>query len=95
MEAAGLPFAPIRRPEDLYEDPHLIATGGIAPIVLSDGERAGPTVGTTLLPLTLGGQRPGVRLNPPKAGEHTRQALAALGKSAAEIDALLAAGFVA
>ena len=53
MEAAGLPYAPIRRPEDLYDDPHLVATGGLAPIVLPDGERAGQAVGTTLLPFTL------------------------------------------
>jgi crotonobetainyl-CoA:carnitine CoA-transferase CaiB-like acyl-CoA transferase len=95
MEAAGLPYAPIRRPEDLYDDPHLQATGGLAPIVLPDGERAGQTVGTTLLPFTLGGARPGVRLDPPRVGQHTRQALAALGKTEAEIDAMQAAGYVA
>jgi crotonobetainyl-CoA:carnitine CoA-transferase CaiB-like acyl-CoA transferase len=95
MEAAGLPYAPIRRPEDLYDDPHLRATGGLAPIVLPDGERAGQTVGTTLLPFTMDGQRPGVRLNPPRVGEHTRQALAALGKAPDEIDALLGGGAVA
>ena len=95
MESAGLPYAPIRRPEDLYDDPHLVATGGLAPIVLPDGERAGQTVGTTLLPFTMAGQRPGVRLNPPRVGEHTRQALAALGKSPAEIDELLGGGAVA
>jgi len=95
MEAAGLPYAPIRRPEDLYDDPHLLATGGLAPIVLPDGERAGQTVGTTLLPFTLGGERPGVRLDPPRVGQHTRQTLAALGKSPAEIEALLASGAVA
>jgi crotonobetainyl-CoA:carnitine CoA-transferase CaiB-like acyl-CoA transferase len=95
MEAAGLPYAPIRRPEDLYDDPHLKATGGLAPIVLPDGERAGQTVGTTLLPFTMDGQRPGVRLNPPRVGEHTRQTLAALGKTPAEIDALLGGGAVA
>ncbi len=95
MEAAGLPYAPIRRPEDLYDDPHLKATGGLAPIVLPDGERAGQTVGTTLLPFTMAGQRPGVRLSPPRVGEHTRQTLAALGKTSAEIDALLGGGSVA
>jgi crotonobetainyl-CoA:carnitine CoA-transferase CaiB-like acyl-CoA transferase len=95
MEAAGLPYAPIRRPEDLYDDPHLKATGGLAPIVLPDGERAGQTVGTTLLPFTMDGQRPGVRLSPPRVGEHTRQTLAALGKTPAEIDALLGGGAVA
>jgi crotonobetainyl-CoA:carnitine CoA-transferase CaiB-like acyl-CoA transferase len=95
MEAAGLPYAPIRCPEDLYDDPHLKATGGLAPITLPDGERAGQTVGTTLLPFTMAGQRPGVRLNPPRVGEHTRQTLAALGKTPAEIDALLGGGAVA
>jgi crotonobetainyl-CoA:carnitine CoA-transferase CaiB-like acyl-CoA transferase len=95
MEAAGLPYAPIRRPEDLYDDPHLKATGGLAPIVLPDGERAGQTVGTTLLPFTMDGQRPGVRLSPPRVGEHTRQTLTALGKTPAEIDALLGGGAVA
>jgi crotonobetainyl-CoA:carnitine CoA-transferase CaiB-like acyl-CoA transferase len=95
MEAAGLPYAPIRRPEDLYDDPHLQATGGLAPIVLPDGERAGQTVGTTLLPFTLGGTRPGVRLDPPRVGQHTRETLAALGKTEAEIDAMQAAGYVA
>ncbi len=95
MEAAGLPYAPIRRPEDLYDDPHLLATGGLAPIVLPDGERAGQTVGTTLLPFTMDGQRPGVRLSPPRVGEHTRQTLAALGKTPAEIDTLLGGGAVA
>ncbi|MCE2907534.1 MAG: CaiB/BaiF CoA-transferase family protein [Burkholderiaceae bacterium] len=95
MEAAGLPYAPIRRPEDLYDDPHLVATGGLAPIVLPDGERAGQAVGTTLLPFTLGGVRPGVRLDPPRAGQHTRETLAALGHSEAEIDAMRAAGYVA
>src|SRR6185312_9110135 len=41
FERVGLPFAPIRRPEDLYDDPHLAATGGLADIRLPDGERAG------------------------------------------------------
>jgi crotonobetainyl-CoA:carnitine CoA-transferase CaiB-like acyl-CoA transferase len=95
MEASGLPFAPIRRPEDLYDDPHLQATGGLAPITLPDGERAGQAVGTTLLPFTLGGSRPGVRLNPPRAGEHTTELLGALGKSSADIEALRAAQVVA
>src|SRR4051812_17843064 len=32
FERAGLPYAPIRRPEDLYDDPHLLATGGLADV---------------------------------------------------------------
>src|SRR5947208_10204191 len=48
FEKAGLPFAPIRRPEDLYDDVHLNATGGLAEIRLPDGDKAGQTVRTTL-----------------------------------------------
>ena len=95
MEAAGLPFAPIRKPEELLDDPHLVATGGLADIQLTDGERAGATVKTTLFPFTLDGQRPGVRLNPPKRGEHTREVLAAVGMSEREIDALIESHAVA
>ena len=89
FEAAGLPFAPIMRPEQLLDDPHLGATGGLADITLTDGERAGQPVKTTLFPFTLDGQRLGVRLNPPRRGEHTREVLSAIGIGAREIDALV------
>ena len=31
LEAAGLPYAPIVRPEQLFQDPHLKASGGLIP----------------------------------------------------------------
>ncbi len=95
FERVGLPFAPIRRPEELYDDEHLRATGGLADITLPDGARAGQTARTTLLPFTLDGQRPGVRLQPPRRGEHTHEVLQGLGYSAQDIDALQAAHAVA
>ena len=95
FERAGLPFAPIRRPEELFDDPHLEATGGLADIRLPDGPHAGETVKTTLFPITLAGQRLGVRLDPPRMGEHTRELLAGIGYSAADIDALVAAKAIA
>jgi crotonobetainyl-CoA:carnitine CoA-transferase CaiB-like acyl-CoA transferase len=85
FETNGLPFAPITRPEELYDDEHLIASGGLADIVLPDGERAGHTTQTTLFPFTLDGQRLGVRLNPPTKGEHTDAILMELGVQPAEI----------
>ena len=88
MERVGLPFAPIRRPEDLLDDPHLLATGGLADMKLPDGERAGQTVKATLFPITMDGERLGVRLDPPRLGEHTAALLESIGYDAAQIDAL-------
>lgn len=95
FETHQLPYAPIARPEQLFDDPHLLATGGLADVVLSDGERAGQTAKTTLLPIRMAGQRLPVRSNPPKAGEHTRELLASLGYTAEDIAALALAGAVA
>ena len=88
FERAGLPFAPIRRPEDLFDDPHLAATGGLAEVELPDGDKAGQCVRTTLFPITMQGARLGVRLSPPRFGAHTDQLLRGLGYAAAEIDDL-------
>ena len=75
FERAGLPFAPIRRPEDLYDDPHSLATGGLADVRLPDGDKAGQTVKTTLFPITMAGARLGVRLRSAAAGRaHARAA---------------------
>jgi crotonobetainyl-CoA:carnitine CoA-transferase CaiB-like acyl-CoA transferase len=88
MERAGLPFAPIRRPEDLLEDEHLLATGGLADVTLPDGDKAGQQVKTTLFPITMDGSRLGVRLQPPRLGEHSRELLGSLGLAETEIDGL-------
>ncbi len=88
FEENGLPFAKIIRPEELYDDEHLIASGGLADIVLPDGDRAGETTQTTLFPFTMDGQRLGVRLNPPTKGEHTDAILQELGVQSEEIAAL-------
>ncbi len=95
FEKHALPFAPIRKPEELYDDEHLQATGGLADITLTDGDRAGQTAQTTLFPFTMGGQRLGVRLQPPRMGQHTRELLLGLGYTAAQVDGLHRQGAVA
>jgi len=90
LESAGLPFAPISRPEDLFDDPHLEAGGGLVPVTLPNG------VATRLpiLPIQLDDQRPTQGGNLAGIGEHTREILAALGVTPAECDALAAAGVI-
>jgi crotonobetainyl-CoA:carnitine CoA-transferase CaiB-like acyl-CoA transferase len=94
MEKAGLPFAPIRRPEDLLDDPHLLQTGGLVDVQLPDGARAGESVKTTLFPFMLDGKRLNVRQQPPKRGEQTDALLSKLGISEARINQLRANGVV-
>jgi crotonobetainyl-CoA:carnitine CoA-transferase CaiB-like acyl-CoA transferase len=86
----GLPYAAITRPEQLFDDPHLNATGGLAKIIISDGPKAGQEVTTPLLPITMDGKRLPIRFNPPKTGEHSNTILAELGYSFEEIQELLA-----
>jgi crotonobetainyl-CoA:carnitine CoA-transferase CaiB-like acyl-CoA transferase len=87
FERNGLPFAPITRPEDLFDDPHLNATGGLAPLQLQDGR----ATKVPLLPLTLDGHRPAVRLQPPRLNEHGPALLRELGYSQEQIAQLAAA----
>ena len=90
FEKHALPFAPITRPHDLLNDPHLQATGGLAPMTLPDGK----ATRTPLLPLMLDGQRPGVRLNPPQLGEHNEEVLRSLGYADEQIREMIDAGIV-
>jgi formyl-CoA transferase len=78
LEAAGIPYAPIVRPDQLVSDPHLRASGGLVPMQTEDGG----TTDVVLLPLTMGGRRPGVRQPLARVGQHTDEVLASLLGSA-------------
>jgi crotonobetainyl-CoA:carnitine CoA-transferase CaiB-like acyl-CoA transferase len=91
FEAAALPFASITEPQQLFDDPHLLGSGGLTEVRMNDGSMSR----VPLLPLMLDGARPGLRLQPPGIGEHTRELLCSVGYSAAEVDALIARGVAA
>jgi crotonobetainyl-CoA:carnitine CoA-transferase CaiB-like acyl-CoA transferase len=90
FERNALPFAPITKPEQLFDDPHLNATGGLAPMTLPDGRETK----VPLFPFTLDGERLPVRLQPPKLGEHTYQLLREAGYGADQLRALQARGII-
>jgi formyl-CoA transferase len=64
------------RPDQLLDDPHLRASGGLVPMQTDDGG----TTDVVLLPLLLDGRRPGVRSPLPRVGEHTEEVLGSLGR---------------
>jgi crotonobetainyl-CoA:carnitine CoA-transferase CaiB-like acyl-CoA transferase len=89
-EEAGIPFAPIARPEDLFEDPQLNEGGSLVEISLPGGRR------TKLprIPLRVGSYEFGLRLNPPAAGEGTREVLKSIDLSDEEIEQLKKEGIL-
>lgn len=91
FERNALPYAPITRPEELLDDPHLTQTGGLAPMMLTDGRQSR----VPLLPLSMDGARLGIRRDPPKPGEHTCDVLEGLGYGKPEIDGLRERGVIA
>jgi len=79
FEAKGLPFAPIKAPHELIDDPHIMSSGGMEKITLPDGDRAGESVDTILFPFKMDGAHLGVRRNPPRLGEHNDEIMRELG----------------
>ncbi len=90
LDGTGLPFAPIGRPEDMFDDPHLLASGGLETVTLDDGRIA------YLPPLPL--EMDGVRVNSdaalPTPGRDSDAVLAGLGYDAEAIAGLRKSGAV-
>lgn len=89
LEGTGLPFAPIGKPEDLFDDPHL-QQGGLEDVTLPDGT----PVRLPTIPLEMGGERLGAPQRLPMPGRDSRTVLAGLGYDKDRIAALIAAGAV-
>jgi crotonobetainyl-CoA:carnitine CoA-transferase CaiB-like acyl-CoA transferase len=90
LEQLDLPYAPVNKPGDLFDDPHLNQSGGLTNIHLPDGGEAK----TPLLPISMDGRRLPNRYDPPQIGEQTREILGEIGVSSSEIETLRKAGTI-
>ena len=84
LDQTGLPFAPINKPEDLFDDPHLNESGGLLTIDIPDG-------GSTKLPampIEMNDRRFDVHQQVPKVGEHSKEILEEIGLSDNVIESL-------
>jgi crotonobetainyl-CoA:carnitine CoA-transferase CaiB-like acyl-CoA transferase len=88
--AAQLPCAPVGRPDDLFDDPHLNANGGLLEVALRDQVRAR----VPAIPLSFDEQRFGVRRQPPACGADTTDVLREQSYSAERIKQLIDAGVI-
>ncbi|MEM6266542.1 MAG: CaiB/BaiF CoA-transferase family protein, partial [Pseudomonadota bacterium] len=89
LDGSGLPFAPIGRPQDMFDDPHL-NHGGLEDVTLDDGTQ----VRLPTIPLEMDGKRIGSPQELPVPGRDAHAVLMALGYDTAKADALIAAGAV-
>jgi crotonobetainyl-CoA:carnitine CoA-transferase CaiB-like acyl-CoA transferase len=90
LEGTGLPFAPIARPQDMFDDPHLNASGGLEPVTLASGEQTK----LPALPIEMNGARPSAPAKLATIGEHSEAILTELGLSTDQIQRLRDAGTV-
>jgi crotonobetainyl-CoA:carnitine CoA-transferase CaiB-like acyl-CoA transferase len=97
-ERCNVSWAPVGQPGDLFTDQHLLATGGLVNVFISRfGGGDGKIAGLPALPVQFGTdrQRPGIRRQPPRMGEHNAEVLGEAGFTTAEIAGLAKAGVIA
>jgi crotonobetainyl-CoA:carnitine CoA-transferase CaiB-like acyl-CoA transferase len=91
LEKANVPFAPLQRPDQLLDDPHLKQTGQLLTVPMEGGK----TGDLPKLPFTSSAYDFGLQRGAPGLGEHTREILRETGIDSTEIDALFTAKVVA
>jgi crotonobetainyl-CoA:carnitine CoA-transferase CaiB-like acyl-CoA transferase len=87
-EKAGIPFAPVARPQDLFEDPQLNQSGSLATTKLPGGGAAK----LPKIPLRMDQLPFDLRLDPPAIGEGSRELYKACGFAEEEIRRLVLDG---
>ncbi len=87
---ADISFAPVARPQDLFDHPHLLANGSLAPTTLAGGVRTR----LPLLPFQMLGWRPPLVADPPEIGQHNAEVLGTIGYADEAVARLRAAGLL-
>lgn len=87
---ADISFAPVARPQDLFDHPHLLANGSLAPTTLAGGVRTR----LPLLPFQMLGWRPPLVADPPEIGQHNAEVLGTIGYTDEAVARLRAAGLL-
>jgi crotonobetainyl-CoA:carnitine CoA-transferase CaiB-like acyl-CoA transferase len=90
LERLKIPFAPLAKPADLFDDPHLNQGNRMVETHFQNGKRAR----LPALPLEMSNHTLGLRTQPPRKGEHTRDVLREAGFSTSEIDDWISSGIV-
>ncbi|MFI5016146.1 MAG: CaiB/BaiF CoA transferase family protein [Hyphomicrobiales bacterium] len=90
FEKARLPYAPIMKPEDLFDDPQLSVEGAMVEVRKPDGG----SMPVPALPLEMAGRRFGRRLDVPRLGEHSAAIAAELGYGRELIEELVREGIL-
>jgi crotonobetainyl-CoA:carnitine CoA-transferase CaiB-like acyl-CoA transferase len=85
LERLNIPFGPLAKPGDLFDDPQLNHDGRMLDLVLPTGKHAK----LPGLPLEMGGRKTRIRRQPPAMGADTRAVLAEAGYTDTQIDELI------
>jgi crotonobetainyl-CoA:carnitine CoA-transferase CaiB-like acyl-CoA transferase len=90
LDGSGLPFAPIGKPEDMFDDPHLLASGGLEQVFLPDGTETR----LPALPLAMGGSRLASTSHLAEPGADCYAVLLSLGYNEEDVRTLIGTGAV-
>jgi crotonobetainyl-CoA:carnitine CoA-transferase CaiB-like acyl-CoA transferase len=90
FDRLDIPFAPVAKPGDLFDDPQLNAGSRMLDVDFSSGVHAK----IPRLPIEMGDHDLGLTRQPPAIGQHTTEIMTELGLAEAEIGALAARGIV-